>query len=155
MSLVHVVLSSMTSNKLNEGASKMKKFLKLGASIAVLILSACGTDKVQNTIISDEVPEIVEVVLNIPETAVTGEELSFIAEVKQGGKIVTDANEVKFEVVNISSGEKEMIEASLNEENHYEIVYTFGANGTYDVTSHVTARDMHTMPTKKIFITSS
>jgi len=45
-----------------------------------------------------------------------------------------------------------MIEASLNEDKHYEIMYTFQTNGTYDVTSHVIARDMHTMPTKQVVI---
>ncbi len=134
----------------------MKRFLAIGSILTALLLGACGTNeeqKDQGATSSDEVPEILEVDLTVPETAVAGEEVTFTASVTQGEEIVEDANEVKFEVLNLSSGEKEMIEASLNEDKLYTIDYTFKTNGTYDITSHVTARSMHTMPTKQISIT--
>lgn len=133
----------------------MKRFLVIGFILTVLLLSACGTkeDHVNHEATSsDEVPEIVEVELTVPETAVAGEAVTFTANVTQGEEIVVDADEVKFEVLNISSGEKEMIDGSLNKEKLYTIDYTFKTNGTYDITSHVTARSMHTMPTKQIAI---
>ena len=134
----------------------MKRFLAIGSILTVLILGACGeTEKHTNhdATSSDEVPEIVEVELTVPETALAGEAVTFTAKVSQGDEIVEDADEVKFEVHNLSSGEKEMIEASLNEDKLYTIDYTFKANGTFDITSHVTARSMHTMPYKQISIT--
>jgi hypothetical protein len=134
----------------------MKRFLAIGSILTALVLGACGTTeehKDQSATSSDEVPEILEVDLTVPETAVAGEAVTFTATVTQGEEIVEDADEVKFEVMNLSSGEKEMIEASLNKDKLYTIDYTFKANGTYDITSHVTARSMHTMPTKQISIT--
>lgn len=134
----------------------MKRFLAIGSILTALVLGACGTNeehKDHSATSSDEVPEILEVDLTVPETAAAGEAVTFTAAVTQGKEIVEDADEVKFEVLNISSGEKEMIEASLNEDKLYTIDYTFKANGTYDITSHVTTRSMHTMPTKQISIT--
>lgn len=131
----------------------MKRFLAIGSVLAALTLSACVTKEEPQSKTTDEVPEIVEVNLNIPETASAKVEVIFTATVTQGGEIVEDADEVKFEVKNIDTGEKEMLEAHLNEEKQYEGKYKFTTQGTYDVTSHVTARDMHTMPTKQILIT--
>ena len=134
----------------------MKRFLAIGSILTVLMLSACGTKEEQvnnGATSSDEVPEMLEVDLTVPETAAAGEAVTFTAAVTQGEEIVEDADEVKFEVLNLSSGEKEMIDGSLNDDKLYTIDYTFKTNGTYDITSHVTARSMHTMPTKQIAIT--
>lgn len=134
----------------------MKRLLAIGFFLTVLMLSACGSKEEHvddGATSSDEVPEMLEVDLTVPETAVAGEAVTFTAAVTQGEEIVEDADEVKFEVLNLSSGEKEMIDGSLNEDKLYTIDYTFKTNGTYDITSHVTARSMHTMPTKQIAIT--
>lgn len=130
----------------------MKRILAIGAILATLALSACGSNEDTQSTAADEVPELVEVDLIVPETANVGEAVVFTATVTQGEEIVEVVDEVKFEVKNQSSGKNEMIDAFLNEDKEYEIKYTFKANGTYDVTSHVTARDMHTMPTKQIII---
>jgi len=131
----------------------MKRILSIGTVLAALMLGACGTNEEPKPTTADEVPEIVEVDLLVPETATAGEVVVLTATVTQGEEIVEDANEVKFEIMNLTSGEKEEIEASLNEEKQYAITYTFETNGTYDITSHVTARDMHTMPTKQVTVT--
>lgn len=131
----------------------MKRLLAIGTVLAALALSACGANEEPKSKTADEVPEIIEVELTVPETATVGKEVSITAAVTQGEDIVDDANEVKFEVLNLTSGEKEMIEASLNEDKHYVIMYTFKTSGKYDITSHVTARDMHTMPTKQVNVT--
>lgn len=134
----------------------MKRFLAIGAIFATLTLGACGSNdehQEHNTKTADEMPEIVEVDLTVPETVSAGEEVKITAKVTQGEEIVEDANEVKFEVMNLTSGEKEMIDASLSDEKLYTINYTFKTDGTYDITSHVTARDMHTMPTKRVTVT--
>ncbi|WP_075620297.1 FixH family protein [Paenisporosarcina indica] len=130
----------------------MKRFLAVGSILVALILSACGENEVPKSTTA-EVPEIIEVELTVPETATVGKEVPFTAVVTQGDELVDDANEVKFEVLNITSGEKELVEASLNKDKHYTIMYTFETNGKYDITSHVTARDMHTMPTKQVTVT--
>ncbi|WP_394189465.1 FixH family protein [Paenisporosarcina quisquiliarum] len=130
----------------------MKRLLAIGVVLAVLTLSGCGTNEDKNSTTANEISGIVEVDLSVPKTAKVGEEVFFIAAVTQDKEVVDDADEVKFEVKNLSSGDKEMIDASLNQDKHYEGRFTFQKKGTYDVTSHVTARDMHTMPKKQITI---
>ena len=134
----------------------MKRFLAIGSILAALTISACGTNEEHdghNAATSDEVPEMVEVDLTVPETVTAGEKVEITAAVTQGGEIVEDADEVKIEVLNLTSGEKEMIDAILNEDKQYAIDYTFETNGSYDITSHVTARDLHVMPTKQVTVT--
>lgn len=132
----------------------MKRFLAICTILsAALALGACGSDEKPKSTTADEMPEIVEVELTVPETATVGEEVAFTAKVTQGEEIVEDANEVEFEILNTTSQEKEMVEATLNEEKQYAISYTFEKNGTYDITSHVTARDMHTMPNRQVIVT--
>ena len=131
----------------------MKQFLIFSSVFFILLLSACGVKEEVKKNTTDEVPEIIEVELTVPETGIVGEEVTFTAAVTQGEDLVDDASEVKFEVLNINSGAKEMIEASLNNDKHYTITHTFETNGTYEITSHVTARDMHTMPSKQITVT--
>jgi len=132
----------------------MKRLLSICTVLSVFALGACGAnEEPKKSTTADEVPEIVEVELTVPETATVGEEVAFTAKVTQGEEIVEDANEVDFEILNTATNEKEMVEASLNKEKQYAISYTFETDGTYDITSHVTARDMHTMPTKQVTVT--
>jgi hypothetical protein len=131
----------------------MKRFLSVGIVLAALTLSACGANEEPKSTTANEVPEIVKVKLTVPKTVTVGEEVALTAVITQAGEIVEDADEVEFEVLNLTTGEKEMIKASLNEDKHYAITYTFETKGKYDITSHVTARDMHTMPTKQITVT--
>jgi hypothetical protein len=131
----------------------MKRFLSVGIVLAAITLSACGANEKPKSTTADEVPEILKVELTVPETATAGEEVAFTAAVTQGADLVEDANEVEFEILNLTTGEKEVIEADLNEEKQYASSYTFEKNGKYDITSHVTARDMHTMPTKQVTVT--
>ncbi|MET0785333.1 MAG: FixH family protein [Paenisporosarcina sp.] len=135
----------------------MKPFLLVGSLFLSFALSACGAEDKQNhndhTMSDDEVPEMLMVELTVPEKGKTGEEVEFVAMVTQGEEIVEDADEVKFEVLNKSTGEKEMIDGTLNKDKNYSISYTFKQAGIFDITSHVTARNMHTMPTKTIEVT--
>ncbi len=131
----------------------MKQFLLIGSFLAALMLSGCGTNDAPKSTVITEMPELVEVDLTVPQTAMIGEEVSFTAFITQGGETVDDADEVKFEIKNLTSGDKELINASLNNDQHYTIIYTFKSNGLYDITSHVTARDMHTMPVKQVTVT--
>lgn len=131
----------------------IKRTFIIGFTLLILLMGACSNNENKQTKTVDEVPEIVEVDLTIPAVAEVGTEVVFTAVVTQGGEIVDDAHEVKYEIFNLASGTKEMVEASLNEDKHYSIPYTFETNGTYDITSHVTARDMHTMPSKQVVVT--
>ena len=131
----------------------IKRTSIIGFILLILLMGACSNNEEQQTKTEDEVPEIVEVDLTVPTEAEVGTEVVFTAVVTQGEELVDDAHEVEFEIMNLTSEKKEMIEASLNEDKHYSIPYTFETSGTYDITSHVTARDMHTMPNKQIVVT--
>lgn len=125
----------------------------IGLILLILLMGACSNNEDQQAKTTDEVPELLEVDLTVPAEAEVGKEVVFIAAVTQGEELVDDAHEVMFEIMNLSLGTKELVEASLNEDKHYSIPYTFEKNGTYDITSHVTARDMHAMPTKQVVVT--
>ncbi|EPD50987.1 hypothetical protein HMPREF1210_02178 [Paenisporosarcina sp. HGH0030] len=115
---------------------------------AIVVLSACGNNiAVKET--EQLVPEPVLVDLAVPVKAEVGHEIEFSVRVSQDDEIVTDADEVKFEVLNETSGEKTMIAAEFKA-GEYSTTFTFERGGSYSITSHVTARDMHTMPSKVI-----
>ncbi|MBM7579316.1 FixH family protein [Jeotgalibacillus terrae] len=118
----------------------MKKWM-IGL-MAVMLLAACSQEEEA----ANELPEMVEVEIMVPEDAVPGEETVLQAEVTQGGEAVEDANEVLFEIWNDAAGtESERVEASHTENGVYEIPYTF-EESVYTVQAHTTARDMHVMP---------
>ncbi|MCF6409431.1 FixH family protein [Pseudalkalibacillus salsuginis] len=77
----------------------------------------------------------------------------FEAIVTQGNEQVNDADEVEFEIwKDGSKKESIMLEAKNEGKGVYSVEYAFEEEGEYVVQSHVTARDMHTMPTKKVIV---
>lgn len=127
------------------------KRLFIGLTSAIFILAGCGQN--DNGAGEEGVPEIIEAVLDVPENGNTGEEIQLSVTVKQGEEMVEDANEVVFEVWQEGKKEEgEMIEASHEEKGKYVAAKTFETDGLYHVQSHVTAREMHTMPKKTITI---
>lgn len=120
----------------------MKKWM-IGLA-AVMMLAACSQEEEQTS--SDEMPQMVDVEISVPEGAVPGEETVLQAEVTQGGEAVEDANEVLFEIWNDAAGtESERVEGTHTENGVYEVAYTF-EESVYTVQAHTTARDMHVMP---------
>lgn len=119
-----------------------------------ILLAGCGeTTQKNNADKQDEVPTAIDAVLDIPEKGKLEEEIALAVTVTQGKDFVEDANEVEFEIW--KDGQKnasEMIEAKHTEKGKYVANYTFPEDGIYNVQSHVTARDMHTMPNKSIQI---
>ena len=131
-----------------------KLSILLFSLLTILVLAACNSkiDKNQGSDEDDIVIEPVLVDLKLPETADPGEEIVMTARVTQGEEVVSDASEVVFELRNDVTGEKEMIDAVWDGTEFYTLRHTFQDAGIFSVTSHVTARNMHTMPTKKIVV---
>ncbi|WP_347551912.1 FixH family protein [Pseudalkalibacillus hwajinpoensis] len=135
---------------------------KIGSWISIVsvavVLAACGQENVNNSendTTGEETVETLDVTLDTPETADAGEALTFTATVTQGDEKVNDAEEVMFEVWEEGAkDDSEMIEASNDGEGVYSIKKTFESGGTYFVQSHVTARNLHTMPKNEIAITA-
>jgi len=119
-----------------------------------ILIAGCGnTSQKKDSSNQEEIPTMIEAALDVPENAEIGNEVSLAVTVKQGKDFVDDATEVKFEIW--KDGQKnasEMVEANHAEKGKYINTYKFQENGSYHVQSHVTARDMHTMPEKTIQI---
>lgn len=132
--------------------SKMKKsFVALFA--ACVLLAGCGQSEENTNGSNEELPELIEAVLDVPEKGDPGTEITLAVKVVQGDSPVEDANEVEFEIWKDGNKEEsEMLEGNHTENGEYSSVYSFPEDGLYYVQSHVTARGMHTMPKKPIEI---
>lgn len=122
---------------------------------AGLVLAACGqtAEKHEEHSKTEASVQPVNVELTVPEKAEAGEEVTLKAKVTQADKAINDADEVMFEIVkdgkNETSIKKKVKEAK---DGVYTLPYTFKEDGSYEVTSHVTAENQHTMPNKTILI---
>ncbi|MNI80801.1 hypothetical protein D3C73_1373640 [compost metagenome] len=71
--------------------------------------------------------------------------------VTQDGDPVDDAKEVLFEIVNtVDDSMKYELEGTSSGNGTYEATGSIEHAGTYTITSHVTARTMHSMPSKEL-----
>ncbi|MCM3669135.1 FixH family protein [Mesobacillus maritimus] len=129
----------------------MKKVVLSITILMVLLISACGNGEESGQ--NAEVPAILEVELNLPEEELQpGAEVTLETYVSQGGEAVEDANEVKFEVLKEGEADSEMLEGEHQGDGLYAATMLFAEAGSYKVTSHVTARDMHNMPSETLII---
>ncbi|MBU8880838.1 FixH family protein [Bacillus sp. FJAT-29790] len=131
----------------------MKKWM-YAIIVSAITLAGCGETGNKDNDTSQEVaPVAIEAVLDIPEKADPGQEVALAVTVTQVEEFVDDANEVKFEIWKEGQKEaSEMVVAEHSEKGKYIANYKFPEDGVFSVQSHVTARDMHTMPTKTIQI---
>lgn len=128
----------------------MKKVMLL--LLIVTMLAACGqTDDTSSS--TDNVVEPIRAQLKVPQQADSGKTVTLKVTVTQGGKAITNADEVKFEIWREGSKKNsDMINAKHTKNGMYMIEKTFNQKGIYYVQSHVTAKHMHTMPKTKINI---
>lgn len=135
---------------MRKGEKRMKK-VWLVVLFGVLFLTACGNDsKTGNK--EEELP-FLDVGLTInPEKAKINESVSFEAEITYGGKLVKDADEVKFEIWRSQSDKHEKINVEHSKDGVYKLDKTFTEEGTYYIYAHVTAEGMHSMPKKEFVI---
>lgn len=126
-----------------------KKNYGLLLALPILILSACNSGE------ETEMPvaEIIEVHIDLPESSPTNEKIEIPVQVTQGDEPVDDARDVVIEIWEDQDRENGFLEeAKLQSDGIYQIDYQFESDGIYLVQAHVTARDMHSMPTKPIII---
>jgi len=137
----------------------MKSKLWMTALLAsMMLLGACGNDADSESgdhgshEEGDDEVRSLEVDLEVPETAKAGEKESFTAHVTSNEEDVTDADKVRFEVLDADGNSLDMIETEHSENGLYTIDYTFEEAGEYSVISHVDAYQLHTMPEKQIAV---
>lgn len=129
----------------------MKK-LFLIITLLNLILIGCSASNEKDQTADDEMREMIEVDLQVPEKANSNEEVEIRAHVTQGEENVEDAYEVKFEIWKSGEDHHDMIDSKHSKDGVYPITYTFKEDGIYYIISHVTARGMHNMPKKEIIV---
>jgi ABC-type glycerol-3-phosphate transport system substrate-binding protein len=124
---------------------KMKRkwlFIILGIFL-LFTLAACNNEEA-----SHELPELVEVTIQLPDDMKVNEATSLSALVVQGEEKVNDAKDVTFEIwmEGMPEEDHEKIIATFEKDGIYSISYTFNEAGTYHAIAHINARDMHVMP---------
>ena len=124
---------------------KLKHFFVL--ALLLMFLTACnsGTNNNENSK-ENEMPQMVEVEILLPENIEPNEEVTIQARVTQGDEMVDDASEVMFEVWQRGQEEDhDMIEGTNDGDGIYSFTKSF-EEGFYFVVAHTTARDLHVMP---------
>ncbi|WP_180954131.1 FixH family protein [Bacillus sp. M6-12] len=127
----------------------MKQIILILISL-IFVMAGCSKD--EKPAENDKVPELIDVVIKMPETLKANVSVNIQAAVTQGNEKVDDADEVKFEIGKAGQEDTEMIPAKHQGKGVYAIKYTFTEDGKYTVVAHVTARSMHNMPKKEISV---
>ncbi|WP_018392171.1 FixH family protein [Bacillus sp. 37MA] len=128
-----------------------KKYWMIMLALVIAVLSACSGE--EGKVEESEVPQAIEVQLEVPETVEVNGKIAMKAVVTQGSEKVADADKVEFEVWEEGAKEESnMIEAKNNNDGTYEAETTFDRDGVFTVQVHVTARGLHTMPKKSVTV---
>ncbi|WP_160031935.1 FixH family protein [Paenibacillus sp. An7] len=132
----------------------MRRFIVLLCSTMIFLMLLSGCQKEKNEFTQMELAQPINVELVVPEVeAVTVADLVQLeAIVTQQDEYIDDADDVTFEISLEGSMGLE-VAATYEGEGKYTAVYQFPVEGVYKVTSHVTARGMHSMPSKQVEVT--
>lgn len=120
---------------------------------AMIFISGCtGNDNSMDAHGTHSVVQPILVELNVqPMEAKVGEKVTFTAKVTHQGKDVDDAKEVMFEYWRHGDAEenhaKDIVKSTGK--GTYILEAVFQEAGEYEVISHVTAMDQHSMPSVK------
>lgn len=118
--------------------------------LVFLLMSGC--QKEGSPAAELEMLEPIEVELIVPDVNTevkASETVRLEAIVTQQDEYIEDADDVQFEISLEGSSGLELT-ATYEGEGKYIADYQFPVAGVYKVTSHVTARGMHTMPSKQV-----
>ncbi|WP_044478773.1 FixH family protein [Paenibacillus antibioticophila] len=121
----------------------------------ILLLGGCGNKQDPYNQASVGVTEAILVELTvIPGEVKVGESIRFEAKVTYQDQPVDDAKEVMFELVRTdgSTDESVMETVSSSGEGLYVWETSLDEAGEYEVTSHVTALDQHSMPSETFIV---
>lgn len=126
------------------------KYITILFVVALLIAATGCTTSAKPP---QELPDLIQVQMNMPETFAALEAYELQVQVSQGQTPVEDADEVMFEIwLEGSKEESEMIAAAHQGKGIYSVMKTFPEDGLYYIQSHVTARSMHAMPKQSVLV---
>ncbi len=123
-------------------------------AILCLFLTACSTEQpAPSKPTESEIPLPLSVSFHVEPMLLKTEEVATIqVEVKQGDKLIEDANQVEFEIWKENQEKHDIVPAENKGKGVYSIMERFHDPGTYFIMYHVTARDMHTMKEMQIVV---
>ncbi|MHA6259732.1 FixH family protein [Sporosarcina sp. CAU 1771] len=128
-----------------------KRYMLFSLVFIIGVLAACGKEDEQ--VEEDLVLLPITVELTVPEAVDVNEVVKMETLVTQGEEKVDDASQVEFEIWEEGKKEESIMIDSVNEKDG---VYTgetsFDHDGFFYIQVHVTARNMHTMPTKTVTV---
>ncbi|WP_240374110.1 FixH family protein [Bacillus piscicola] len=132
------------------------------ALITVVLLAACGNDNApdqdasengQNAESEASLQPLEVEILTESEAFEPGEAGDIEILVTQGDENVSDAKDVQFEIWKQGHEEEsEKFEPENAGNGNYTLTHTFDEEGIYYVVTHVTARNMHSMPKKELIV---
>lgn len=118
--------------------------------LLLMLLAACSTDEEPT---EENSTEIIDVHIQMQQDQPVDETITLQTQVMQGNDFVEDAHEVLYEVwINENRDDAEFIEGSHSQDGIYRGEVQLDSEGIYIVQAHVTARDMHVMPTQEFFV---
>ncbi|MDM5357467.1 FixH family protein [Peribacillus sp. RS7] len=129
----------------------MKKFYICSALL--FMLAGCQeTEMPEDKEVNSAVPDSMDASIVIKGKVEPGKEVILETSVKQGSRLVNEADEVLFEVRKSGQDKREMLEAKNTGSGVYQVMHTFEEQGKYIVVSHVTAKGLHVMPEKEVVV---
>jgi hypothetical protein len=135
---------------IGKGVDVMKIMKVLSISILFILLTACKDNQEHSEKASLE-PIKVEIIT--PNRLAIGKTVNLQIKVTQSNENVDDADEVEFEIwKDDDRSHSDMASAKNIGEGIYEVKKSFKEEGTYSIQTHVTARSMHSMPTKQVVV---
>ncbi|HEU4962896.1 MAG TPA: FixH family protein [Bacilli bacterium] len=126
----------------------LKKWALAAAVCSSLLFTACGTDDASEEGMNMDTSKPVNFDIDF-QTATpikVGDKVDLLAYIHEGDKPIDDA-EVAMEYWMGAKGEHQNVEAEHGDGGKYKVTERFTEPGTYHVTVHTTANDMHKMPT--------
>ncbi len=134
--------------------SKKRTVFAVTALMMAMFLNGCSQAVEKDMGHADhKASEVLQVEIEIKTSpAKVNENVIFEAEVTQDGEPVEDAQEVEFEFGREGDEDTEILKVEDQENGIYRLEKSFADEGIYTITTHVTARDMHSMPSKEFEI---
>ncbi|KIL76146.1 FixH family protein [Bacillus badius] len=130
-----------------------KLFWTITFVLALAALAACSNETTKEAEEPKKSLQPLKAELDIPDTIAVNEKVQLKAAVSQGDEKVADARKVQFEIWEEDKKEdSQMIKAENNKDGTYTAETTFDRDGLFTVQVHVDARDLHTMPLKKVTV---
>lgn len=136
----------------------MKKIILIGlyCGLLIMIATACSANDDNNNLNSsgmDLPTEMIEVDLQLQETAEPGETIEIPTLVTLSDEPVEDADKIEYEIWKQGMGDHSQKFAPEHQgDGVYTLNHAFAEDGVYYVIAHVTVNDLHRMPRKSIAV---